>query len=176
MLHAANVVSHGYKLILIIANGTDIIELWISFFNDTGADKLWLSFGIGNKLQNISIHDSFVMHLMDRLEVPSSDHIAVTGSFVISLYSVYRTLTNVNQTYQQIFAQSSHTFEYLPPTKSVLVEPVKRATYQAGYGWGQSIIAKQLLPSPVYGVGSNLKPAGYNSRQPSHELSRPCLS
>ena len=79
-------------------------------------------------MQNISIHDSFVMHLMDMLEIPSSDHIAVTGSFVISLYSVYRTLTNVNQTYQQIFAQSSHTFEYLPPTKSVLAEPVKRAT------------------------------------------------
>ena len=34
MLHAANVVSHGYKLIHIIANGTDLIELGISFFND----------------------------------------------------------------------------------------------------------------------------------------------
>ena len=135
----------------------------------------WLSFGTGNKLQNISIHDSFVMHLMDMLEILSSDHIAVTGSFVISVYSRYRTLTNVNQTYQQIFAQSSHTFECLPPTKAVLVEPVKRATYQAGYVWGQCIIAKQLLPSPVYGVGSNLKPAGYHYRLPSLELSEPCL-
>ena len=169
MLHAANVVSHGYKLILIIVDDTDIIELGISFFSDIGADKLWLSFGIGNKLQNISIHDSFVMHLMDMFEIPSSDHISVTGSFVISLYSVYRTLTNINQTYQQIFAQSSYTFECLTPTKSVLVEPVKRATYHAGYVWGQSIIAKQLLPSPVYGVGSNLKLAGYHSRLPSLE-------
>ena len=176
MLHAANVVSHGYKLILIITNDTDIIELGISFFGDIGAAKLWLSFGIGNKLQNISIHDSIVMHQLDMFEIRSSDHIAVTGSFVISLYSVYRTLTNVNQTYHQIFAQSSHTFEYLPPTKSVLVEPVKRAIHQAGYVWGKSIIAKQLLPSPVYGVGSNLKPAGYHSRLPSLELSKPCLS
>ena len=44
MLHAANVVSRGYKPIHIIANCTDIIELGISFFNDTGADKLWIPF------------------------------------------------------------------------------------------------------------------------------------
>ena len=57
MLHAANAVSHGYKRILIIANDTDIIVIGISFFSDIGADKLWDSFGIGNKLRNISIHD-----------------------------------------------------------------------------------------------------------------------
>ena len=59
MLHAANAVSHGYKRILIIANDTDIIVglLGISFFSDIGADKLWVSFGIGNKLRNISTHD-----------------------------------------------------------------------------------------------------------------------
>ena len=162
--------SHGYKPIHIIANGTDIIELGISFFSDTGADKRWLSFVIGNKLQIISIHDSFVMHLIDKLEIP------VIESFVISMYLLSRTLTDVNQTHHQIFAQSSHTFEYLPPTKPVLEEPDKRTTYQAGYVSGQSITAKQLLPSPVYGVGSNLKPAGYHSRLPSLELSTPCLT
>ena len=168
--------SHGYKPILINANDTDIIELGISFFSDYGADKLWLSFGIGTNLQNISTHDSFVMHLMNKLEIHYSDDIAVIESFVISMYSVSRILTDVNQTHQQIFAQSSHTFEYLSPTKSVLVEPVKRTTHQAGCVWGQAIIAKQLLPSPVCGVGSNLKPAGYHSRLPSLELSKPCLS
>ena len=59
MLYAANAVSHGYKRILIIAKDTDIIVglLEISFFSDIGADKLWVSFGIENKLRNISIHD-----------------------------------------------------------------------------------------------------------------------
>ena len=168
-MHAANVVSHGYTPIHISANGTDIIELGISFFSDTGADKLWLSFGIGNTLQNISMHGSFVMH-MDELEIP------VIESFVISMYAVSRTLTDVNQTHHHIFAQSSHTFKYLPPTKPVLVEPDKIKIYQSGYVWGESIITKQLLPSPVYGVGSNLKPAGYHSRLSSLELSKPCLS
>ncbi len=89
-------------------------------------------------------------HLMDKPETPSSDDIAVIESFVISLYSVSCTLTDVNQARQQIFAQSSRTFEYMyrPPTKAALVEHFKRTTHQAGYVCGQSIIAKQVLPSP----------------------------
>ena len=88
--------------------------------SDTGVDKLWLSFGIGNILQNISIHDSLVMHLMDKLEIP------VIESSVISMYSVSRTLTDVNQTHQ-------HYIRSIPQTKPVFVEPDKRTTYQTGY-------------------------------------------
>ena len=44
-------------MVMIFANDTDIIVLGISFFSDIRADKLWVSFGIGNKLRNISIHD-----------------------------------------------------------------------------------------------------------------------
>ena len=40
MLHAANVVSHGYKRILIMAKYTDIIVLGISLFSGIGADKM----------------------------------------------------------------------------------------------------------------------------------------
>ena len=195
MWHAANVVSHGYKRVLIIANDTDIIVLGISFSSDIGADKLWVSFGIANKLRTIPIHyicstmssakakalpafhtltgsdnTSFfsgtgqksayakwstrleltttLCHLVDKPEAPSSDDIAVIESFVISLYSVSCTLMDVNQACQQIFAQSSRTFEYLPPTKASLVEHITRMTHQAGYVWGQSITAKQVLPSP----------------------------
>ena len=80
MLHAANGVFRGYKRILIIANGTDIIVWGASFFNYIGADKLRVSFGIENKL---------LCHLMDKPETPSSDDIAVTESFIISLHSVH---------------------------------------------------------------------------------------
>ena len=101
-------------------------------------------------------------HLMssDKPETPSSPDIGVIESFVTSLYSVSCTLTAVNQARQQIFAQSSRTFEYLPPTKAALVEHVKRTTDQAGYVWGQPVIAKQVLPSPSSWGGSNLKAAG----------------
>ena len=57
MLHAANATSQGYKNILIIANDTDVIVLAISFFSEIGAEKLWVSFGMGKKLRYISIHN-----------------------------------------------------------------------------------------------------------------------
>ena len=56
MLHAANAATQGYKCILIIANDTDIIVLAISFFTEIGAEKLWVSFGMGKKMRYISIH------------------------------------------------------------------------------------------------------------------------
>ena len=99
-------------------------------------------------------------HLMDKPVSPSSDDIAVIESFVISLYSVSCTLTDVNQTRQQIIAQSFRTLEYLPPTKAALLEHVKRRTHQEGYVWGQPIIAKQVLSSPNPWGGSNVKAAG----------------
>ena len=55
--HAANAVLHWYKRILSIVNDTDIIVLGISLFSYIGADKLWVSLAVGNKLRNTSIHD-----------------------------------------------------------------------------------------------------------------------
>ena len=57
MLHAANAASQGYKRILIIANDTDVVVLAVSFFNEIGAEKLWVTFGKGKKIRYISIHD-----------------------------------------------------------------------------------------------------------------------
>ena len=76
MLHAANAASRGYKRILIIENSTYIILLGTSFSNDIGADKLWVSFGIGNKL---------LCHLMDKPETPYSDDIAASQVYQVSL-------------------------------------------------------------------------------------------
>ena len=85
---------------------------------------------------------------MERPLTLSSEDIKVIESFVVSLYSVNCPLTQVNPGHQQIFAQLSRTFEYLPPTKAALTEHIKRATYQAGYVRGQPLIAEQVLPSP----------------------------
>ena len=125
-----------------------------SFFSGTGKKSAYAKWSMRPE------HTTMLCHLMDKQVTPSSDGIAVIESFVILLYSVSCTLTAVNQARQQIFAQSFRTFEYLPPTKAALVEHVKRPTHQAGYVWGQSIIAKQVLSSPSPWGGSNLKAAG----------------
>ena len=86
MLHAANAVSHGYKRILNIANDTDIIALGISFFSDIGTDKLWVSFGIGNKLRNISIHDICSTMSPAKAKALPAFH-ALQGSYNTSFFS-----------------------------------------------------------------------------------------
>ena len=61
MLHAANVVSHGYKPIHIIANGTDIIELGISFFILVSHCGEYMANGLAN-----AIRHQFLMIAKDR--------------------------------------------------------------------------------------------------------------
>ena len=113
-----------------------------SFFSGTGKKSAYAKWSTRPELT------ATLCHLMDKPDTPSSDDIAVIESYVISLYSVSCTLMDDNQARQQIFAQSSRTFEYLPPTKAALVEHVKRTTHQAGYVWGKSNIAKLVLPIP----------------------------
>ena len=122
-----------------------------AFHGRTGSDNTFLVSGTEKKSAYAKWSTrpeltTTLCHLMDKPETPSSDGIAVIESFVISLCSVSCTLTDVNQARQQIYAQSSRTFEYmyLPPTKTALVEHVKRTTHQSGYVWGQSIIAMQV--------------------------------
>ncbi len=85
---------------------------------------------------------------MDRPLALTSADIEVFERYVVSLYSSTCPLMEVNHARKQIFAQSSRSFEYLPPTKAALLEHIKRATYQAGYVWGQCLMAEQVLPSP----------------------------
>ena len=88
---------------------------------------------------------------MDKPEPPSSDDVAANQSFVISMYSVTYSDGCQPSATADIRSIVSH-FRVSSPTKAASVEHVKRTTHQAGYVWGQSIIAKLVLPSPnLYG-------------------------
>ena len=63
--------------------------------------------------------------------------------FVILLYSCACPLKRVSEARQSLFAQSSRTLENIPPSQAALTEHIKRATFQAGFIWGQA-----LLPCP----------------------------
>ncbi len=101
---------------------------------------------------------------MQRPLTLSLDDIHVIESFVVSLYSMTCSLMEVNQACQQIFAQSSRTFEYLPPTKAALIEHIKRVTYQAG---GNLLWLNKFCQAQVPGGGMNLSLVGCLSGLPS---------
>ncbi len=113
-----------------------------SFFSGTGKKSAYAKWCTRPDLTTA------LCHLMQRPPTLSPEDIDVIESYVVLLYSITCSSTEVNQARQNIFAQSSRTFEYLPPTKAALIEHVKRVTYQAGYVWGQSLVANQVLPSP----------------------------
>ena len=67
---------------------------------------------------------------------------------MILLYDCASNLECVNQAWKQLFTQKGRSIEGIPPTKTSLIQLTKRATYQAGYCWGQVMIAAPDLPSP----------------------------
>lgn len=46
------------------------------------------------------------------------------------------------------FSKKSRTLEKIPPTQAALLQHTKRAVYQGGYVWAQTISTQPVLPSP----------------------------
>ena len=67
--------------------------------------------------------------------------------FVILLYDRTSQSTQVDHSRKVLFA-TGRQIDRIPPTEATLKEHVKRALYQAGYFWGQTLVANQELPSP----------------------------
>ena len=68
--------------------------------------------------------------------------------FVILLYDRTSTCTDINKARQKIFAKRNN-IKRIPPTRAALEQHVKRATYQGGHVWGQSLQTTPVLPSPT---------------------------
>ena len=66
--------------------------------------------------------------------------------FVILLHDRTRNVECVNQARKQLFTQKGRSIEGILPTKAALIQHTKWAVYQAGYCWGQVMIAAPELP------------------------------
>ena len=67
--------------------------------------------------------------------------------FVIIMYQRTSTASHVNEARKKLFIQR-YKMENIPPTLDALEQHVKRAVYQAGHIWGQSLIGYPEVPSP----------------------------
>ena len=81
-------------------------------------------------------------------ETISDDDIQILEQFVFILYDRSSAVKNVNEARLDLFAHRQKSYEMIPPTESALIEHTKRAVYQAGHVWGQSLILEPALPSP----------------------------
>ena len=64
------------------------------------------------------------------------------------MYKRTSDLTHVNEAREELFSQR-HKMENIPPTLAALEQHIKRAAYQAGHVWGQTLVAEPKLPTPA---------------------------
>ena len=65
-----------------------------------------------------------------------------------SLYDRSSSCSDVDSARKCLFLQKNTRFDNLPPTNAALIQHIKRATYQGGIVWGQTLQTQPLLPSP----------------------------
>ena len=66
--------------------------------------------------------------------------------FVILIYDRTSTCTDINKARKKLFAKKSSVLR-IPPTRAVLEQHVKRAAFQGGHVWGQTLLPQPGLPS-----------------------------
>ena len=67
---------------------------------------------------------------------------------MVLLYSRTSQLLTVNAARKQLFSYRNRKLENIPPSRAALYQHVKHASFQAGYIWGQALIANPSLPNP----------------------------
>ena len=55
---------------------------------------------------------------------------------------------HIDQCRKHLFSSKGRSLEAIPPTKGALEQHIKRAAYQAGHIWGQSLIRSPEVVSP----------------------------
>ena len=78
----------------------------------------------------------------------TNEDLGMLERFVVMLYDRSSSATNVNDARFDLFARKQRAYEAIPPTQSALLQHSKRAAYQAGWVWSQSLIRCPEIPSP----------------------------
>lgn len=73
----------------------------------------------------------------------------VLEKFVVMMYDRSSTVTSVDDDRLEMFARKQRPYEAIPPTRAALLQHVKRAAYQAGCIWGQTILRQPETQSPA---------------------------
>lgn len=68
--------------------------------------------------------------------------------YVIAMYDKSSPTANINNARLDLFARKQRSYESIPPTRGALIEHTRRAAYQAGCIWGQSIISNMETECP----------------------------
>ena len=68
--------------------------------------------------------------------------------FTVLIYDKTSSKSHVDDARLGLFVRKGRDVSNIPPTKGALVQHVRRAVYQAGLCWSQSLCAEMNLPQP----------------------------
>ena len=80
----------------------------------------------------------------------TDEDLQVLEEFVVLMYDKSSSYKSVNEAQLDLFARKQRAYDSIPPTSAALKEHCKRAAYQAGHIWGQSLLCSPGLPSSVH--------------------------
>ena len=75
------------------------------------------------------------------------ESLPIIERFTVLLYNSTSNCLTTNECRKDLFCKG-RSIDSIPPTSAALSKHVLRSSYIAGYVWGQSIIANQVLPNP----------------------------
>ena len=113
-----------------------------SFFGGRGKKTAWDVWNVFPELTAI------LKELMELPEHTSDGCMETIERFTVLLYDRTSRVTKVNEVREKLFKKKARTLENIPPTKASLLQHVKRAVFQGGYIWGQTLLKQPTLPPP----------------------------
>ncbi|XP_078492496.1 uncharacterized protein LOC144748319 [Ciona intestinalis] len=115
----------------------------VSFFAGRGKKTAWDTW---KHFEDVTPAFKSLSEAPDLADVDQS--LPVLERFVVLLYDRVSTCSYVDDCRRELFTKKGRSIESLPPTRAALLEHVRRAAYQAGHCWGQSLVASPELPNP----------------------------
>ena len=115
----------------------------VSAFAGKGKKTAWAVWRVYPKITE-SFNDMSV-----NTDTIGPENAAIIERFSVLLYDRTTQLVNINSVRKELFTRKgTFAHENLPPTKAALEEHTKRAMYQGGHVWGQSMCPQMRLPTP----------------------------
>ena len=75
----------------------------------------------------------------------NDENVVTLERFTILLYGRTSSMVNIDEAHQELFTKKGRPMDAIPPTKTALVQHIKRAVYQGGYCWGKMSCVCHLL-------------------------------
>ena len=115
----------------------------VSFFNGKGKKTAWQTWNVCGP----ETSDIFTKLSRQPSTIEDAD-LRTIERFVVLLYDRSSEASSVNEARFELFARKQRTYDSIPPSRGALVEHVKRAAYQAGHVWYQSLVKQPQQCSP----------------------------